>query len=172
MNDMKHIQKFADSLLKLFSPSGLITQTWADASSENLYIRHREGHEAADAWEEAWMDLQETNQSVWDVAATPDTGSSDALYLKAVASAYPETSKYEYRLTVYVDVSTTRENGLTILLEKKSSAGKFQTLYKTGTGTFYANDWGKVSKSSKSPEKVLRKFLEDFDKKGFALRSN
>jgi hypothetical protein len=171
---MKHIQKLADALLKMFAPGGVISNTWAEASNESLHIRYRDGHDAVDAWEEAWMELQETNHSVWEVNAIGDTRSSDALYLKAEAYAYPETSKLTYRLTVYVDISTTQGNELTVVLERGTPGGTFKapstTLYKTGAGSFSAEEWSKVSKSQKSPEKVLRKFLEDFDKKGFALR--
>lgn len=170
---MKHIQKFAEALLAMFTDGGDIDTAWTEAHNEMLHLGHNNGEPVVEMWENAWLALQNLDPEVWEVRPSGDLSSTDALYLSARATAQPENSKTEYRLTMSVGVSSTRNNWLLIQLHRRDDhSTKPKLIYEVQTPTFEVKNWDKVSQSQQSPEKVLRKFLEDFDAKGFALGSH
>lgn len=167
---MKHIQKFADALLKLVSEGGPIHTLWLNSGSAEK-LRDRSLAESFDlsveGWADAWGILK--SEHGFSVTFRPDPRPFNGLSLSAAARIVDPKNKNGYRLRI--DLLVTDMNRMTNFIEVSvirsgASMGDTEDIYRDST-KFKVED---LATNPQLPENYLRKFLEDFDKKGFGLK--
>lgn len=166
---MKHIQKFADSLLGMISDGGSIHTLWMNSGdTRSLQSTAKEWKLSQDGWTSAWNALKQLGFAV----AVPRPASVHLLpatrRLTATARITDQKTQNRYVFRVDMFVSTRSSNNLEIRIDRVDSNLDLETLYQ-GMKTFKVDE---LKSNPNLAEDFLRKFLEDFDAKGFALGSH